>query len=228
MVAFSALLIRKEISMRFKSIFALLGFCFLVGSMNALFAQTQPAKHFKIVTRKEWGWKPPTFTLPEHQIKRITIHHSGVIFKQDEDVVKYLRHLQEWSRTEKHWMDIPYHYMIAPDGTIYEARPLKYPGDTNTTYNPRGHALICVLGNFEIQTPTKDQLEALAWLSAKLALEYHVGLDSIKSHKDYAETLCPGKNLYRYLQDGSLQKEIKYYENLISNRISTPVQSKQE
>ena len=199
--------------MRIKFVFAVFLFSLFVSSANVLLAQARPAKHFKIVTRKEWGWKPPAFTLPEQQIKRITIHHSGVIFKQDEDVVKYLRHLQEWSRTEKHWMDIPYHYMIAPDGTIYEARPLKYPGDTNTTYDPRGHALICVLGNFEIQKPTQRQLDALAWLTAQLALKYHVPLDSVKAHKDYAETLCPGKNLYRYLQNGTLKKETKHYEH---------------
>ncbi|RLD16567.1 N-acetylmuramoyl-L-alanine amidase [candidate division KSB1 bacterium] len=179
-----------------------------------IWAQKHALPEFNIIPRKAWGWTPPPFTLKPQKIKRITIHHGGILFKKDEDPVKYIRHLQEWSRTEKHWMDIPYHYMIDLDGKIYEARELKYPGDTNTTYNPRGHALICVMGNYEIQKPTQRQIDALAWLCAKLALKYHVPLDSIKAHKDYAETLCPGKNLYRYLQDGSLKKEIKEYELL--------------
>ncbi len=194
-----------------KSVLKLTLVIFLFGS---LLGQTPKLPQFKIIPRKAWGWKPPTFTLKPQKIKRITIHHSGILFKKDEDPIKYLRHLQEWSRTEKHWMDIPYHYMIDLNGNIYEARELKYPGDTNTTYNPRGHALICVMGNYEIQKPTQRQLEALAWLSAKLALKYHVPLDSIKGHKDYAETQCPGKNLYRYLQDGTLKKLIKEYEIL--------------
>ena len=179
-----------------------------------IWAQKHALPEFNIIPRKAWGWTPPPFTLKPQKIKRITIHHGGILFKKDEDPVKYIRHLQEWSRTEKHWMDIPYHYMIDLDGKIYEARELKYPGDTNTTYNPRGHALICVMGNYEIQKPTQRQIDALAWLCAKLALKYHVPLDSIKAHKDYAETLCPGKNLYRYLQEGSLKKEIKEYELL--------------
>lgn len=163
----------------------------------------------RVIPAREWGATAPSFTLPEHKIERITIHHSGVIFKNDQDPIAYLKHLQEWSRKEKGWMDIPYHYLIAPDGRIFEGRDNKYPGDTNTTYNPRGHALICVLGNFEEQQPTSKQLEALAWLSAKLSRQYHVPLEKIKGHKDYAETLCPGKNLYQYLQNGELLLMIK-------------------
>jgi len=165
-----------------------------------------------IIPAKQWGASSPPFTLPEHKIEFITIHHGGVIFKQHQDPIAYLKQLQEWSRKEKGWMDIPYHFLIAPDGRIFEGRDIKYPGDTNTSYDPLGHALICVLGNFEEQQPTQEQLTALAWLTAKLSLQYHVSLDRVKSHKDYTETLCPGKNLYQYLQNGQLismiQKEL--------------------
>jgi len=41
-----------------------------------------------------------------------------------------------------------------------------------------------------------------------LADKYGVANDLIKSHKDYTETLCPGKDLYRYLEDGSLIKRV--------------------
>ena len=166
---------------------------------------------FKIISVKEWGGTPPPFTFAEHKIERITIHHGGVEFKKDQDPVAYLKHLQEWSRTEKGWMDIPYHYLIDLDGKIYEGRNINYPGDTNTTYDPRGHALICVIGNYEIQKPNEKQLQSLAWLCAQLSKRYHVSLDSIKAHKDYAQTACPGKNLYQYLQNGELQKMIQTY-----------------
>ncbi len=166
---------------------------------------------FKIINRKDWGATPPPFTLKEHHIERITIHHGGVKFTRDEDPIAYLRTLQKWSREEKGWMDIPYHFLIDLDGRIYQGRDIKYPGDTNTTYDPTGHALICVLGNFEVQQPTQKQIQALAWLCAQLSQKYHVPLERIKAHKDYAETLCPGKNLYQYLQNGSLKKMIKKY-----------------
>ncbi len=161
-----------------------------------------------IVLRQNWGWKPLSSNHPQHSIQYITIHHGGVYFSPDSDAVKYIRHLQDWSRQEKKWIDIPYHFMIDFDGNIYETRPINYPGDTNTGYDPKGHALICVIGNFEEQTPTDRQLKALIDLTSFLADYFHVPLDKIKGHKDYTETLCPGKNLYIYLQNGYLRQMV--------------------
>ena len=76
--------------------------------------------------------------------------------------------LQNWSRGIKGWSDIPYHYIVAPDGTVYAARPWQIPGDTNTEYQPQGHALLMLLGNFEVQYPTEAQIQATAWLLARL------------------------------------------------------------
>ena len=160
----------------------------------------------EMVTRAEWGWVPLTDTIPTHEIKYITIHHGGEDFAQDKNVIKYLIGLQSWSRSDKGWIDNPYHYMIDLQGKIYEARPIQYPGDTNTDYDVRGHALICVMGNYENQIISETQFNQLALLTATLADKYGVSNDMIKGHKDYTETLCPGKDLYHYLEDGSLIK----------------------
>jgi uncharacterized protein YbbC (DUF1343 family) len=160
----------------------------------------------KVITRAEWGWKPGEKTLPEQTVTKITLHHSGEFFPENGNVISYLRNLQSWSRTEKGWMDIPYHYMIDMNGNIYEARPLNYPGDTNTDYDVRGHALICVIGNYEVQRFNKKELKAVVDLTAFLAKKYHVPADSIKGHKDYASTLCPGADFYRFISSGTIQK----------------------
>ncbi|MCF7823360.1 MAG: N-acetylmuramoyl-L-alanine amidase [Candidatus Marinimicrobia bacterium] len=162
----------------------------------------------EIVTREDWGWVPLTDSIPTHEIKYITIHHGGEDFAEDKDVIQYLRGLQSWSQSEKHWIDNPYHYMIDLKGNIYEARPIQYPGDTNTDYDVRGHALICVVGNYENQILSAGQFEQLARLTAYLADKYSVEPEFIKGHKDYTETLCPGKDLYSYLADGSLLKRV--------------------
>lgn len=165
-------------------------------------------KTLEMVTRADWGWVPLTDSIPTHEIKYITIHHGGEDFPEDKDPIKYLRGLQSWSQSEKHWIDNPYHYMIDLKGNIYEARPIKYPGDTNTSYDVRGHALICVMGNYEHQILSETQFEQLALLTAFLADEYDVSPAVIKGHKDYVETLCPGRDLYRYLEDGSLLRRV--------------------
>jgi len=176
---------------------------------NVMTVTPEPtAPSLEIITRAEWGWVPLTDTIPTHEIKYITIHHGGEDFPEDKDVIKYLIALQSWSRSDKNWIDNPYHYMIDLKGNIYEARPIEYPGDTNTDYDVRGHALICVMGNYEHQILSETQFEQLARLTAMLADKYDVSNDLIKSHKDYTETLCPGKDIYRYLEDGSLIKRI--------------------
>lgn len=162
-----------------------------------------------VTTRSDWGSLPLTKTLPEHSITKITIHHGGVDFPPEKDPVEHIRNLQAWSMSaEKNWIDIPYHFMIDLSGQIYETRPLQYPGATNTAYDPTEHALICVMGNYENQVLSPVQLEAVINLAAWLAREYNVSPEDIKGHKDYTETQCPGKNLYKYLQDDTIIEKV--------------------
>jgi hypothetical protein len=170
-------------------------------------ASTRPAP--SIVSVDAWGGNAVASAAAPQRIGRITIHHQGEIWKQGADVEAYLRRLQQWSRLTRHWADIPYHYVIAPDGRIYAARPLEQAGDTNTEYDPRGHALVMLLGNFEEQQPTPAQLNAAVELTAWLAREHHLGLDAIASHKDYSrQTVCPGRNLYAYLESDWFKAEV--------------------
>ena len=162
-----------------------------------------------IITREEWKSVSTTDSIEKHQIKRLTIHHGGVYFDPHKDVREYLRNLQEWSRKEKGWIDIPYHFLMDMDGLLYEGRPAYFPGDTNTDYDPHGHLLICIIGNYEEQTLRTVQYENLImWLDYSCR-QYNIPADSIKGHKDYTETLCPGKNIYEYLKSGQLITDVK-------------------
>lgn len=163
----------------------------------------------KVIPRAEWGWQPLTKSLPQHKIDKITIHHGGEFFTEDKNMIQYLRNLQSWSRREKKWIDIPYHFMIDLKGNIYETRPINYPGDTNTDYDVTGHALICVLGNYEEQKINQSQLNALVNLVSFLKDKYNVDEKNIRGHKDYStQTVCPGKDLYKYIEDGTIVRMI--------------------
>lgn len=164
----------------------------------------------KVIEKENWGSLEVKDTVKPQELKYITIHHSGEYFDKEKDVVKYLKNLQKWCINEKKWIDIPYHFMIDLSGKIYEARKMHIPGDTNTKYNPYGHILINVIGNYEIQTPNELQINSLVNLVAALSDKYDIPLNKIASHKDYSDdTVCPGKNLYKYLADGSLLKKVK-------------------
>jgi len=162
-----------------------------------------------IISRKDWGSVSGMKELPEHTISFITIHHGGVIYTGEKETAKYLREFQVWCRDKKKWMDIPYHYLMDLEGKIYQGRPIKYPGDTNTDYDPTGHLLICVLGNYEEQKLNKVQYDNLVNLLVYFCNKYDVTAQTIKGHKDYTETACPGENIYRILRDKSLINSVE-------------------
>lgn len=177
----------------------------------ALGAAAQPLADVerRIVPVAAWGGTPADASAARPQtISHITLHHQGESFPAGTDPQLYLRKLQSWSRGTKHWIDIPYHYIIDLDGRIYEGRKIDYAGDTNTEYDPKGHALIEVVGNFEEVEPNQKQLDAVVDLMALLAAKYGVSIDAIHGHKDYAQTLCPGVNLYHYLENGYFREKV--------------------
>jgi hypothetical protein len=173
-------------------------------------AQTLSDVEQSIVPVTAWGGTPADASLAQRQtITHITLHHQGEPYKAGTDPRQYLRNLQNWSRGTKHWLDIPYHYIIDLDGNIFEGRKIDYAGDTNTEYDPTGHALIEVVGNFEEVEPNQQQLDAVVRLMALLAKKYEVPLDHIASHRDFSQqTVCPGANLYRYMQEGYFRHKV--------------------
>lgn len=158
-----------------------------------------------VVVRSEWGALPVGPGAKPHEIRLITIHHGGVAANPTRPLEDKLRGLQAFSqredklasgKTKPAWPDIPYHYYIAIDGRIGEGRPTEYAGDTNTEYDPTGHLLIMVEGNFEEELPTKEALVSLKNLTLWCAWNWKVPSVLIQGHRDYSrQTSCPGKNL---------------------------------
>lgn len=161
---------------------------------------------------------PPVIALVPHRVKFITVHHAGVGRKTEPSFFTRLRNLQAWSqrddflaggREKPKWSDIPYHYYIDWDGTTAECREIVFPGDTNTTYDVWGHALVCLEGSLSTDEFTQGQKDSLTALVTWLAWRYRVPSDNIKGHKDYApgETDCPGDAAYAELP--ALREHVK-------------------
>jgi hypothetical protein len=145
---------------------------------------------------------------------RITLHHEGTFLSDTTLAADKLRRVQKWGMgPDRNWADIPYHFLIDLHGNIYEGRDPLTVGETNTSYNTTGHVLISVMGEYEEkQVPSQEQLDAIVCMMTYLCKEYHISPDSIRGHKDYCppgETSCPGKNLYRYLENGYFKSEVK-------------------
>ncbi len=167
---------------------------------------TQPS--LVIVSRDDWGSKPQTMpTTRRHVPKLITIHHAGVVWKAGTDPAQNVRNLQKFSQNEKKWPDVPYHFMIAPDGRVFEGRDLNYEPDSNTKYPLNGVLNIELMGNFEEQRVSLEQLRATTLLITKLCRELILDPATIRGHGDAAQgqTVCPGKDFKRYIDDGTIR-----------------------
>lgn len=160
-----------------------------------------------IVPRSEWNAleaRPYKTQTP----KRFTIHHSAVTFDRTRDAAQHIANTQRWGMGEaRNWADIPYHFIIAPDGVIFEGRDPRTEGESNTSYDTSGHLQINLLGNFNEQEPTAEQIESLVQLIAWAHTEFDIPTATIMAHRDFAPTACPGEALYRYVADGLLRAE---------------------
>ena len=157
-----------------------------------------------IVSRQAWGAKDPVGEMKQHAPSHLTVHHTASLQKRKASLEDKMRSLQAFSqststlaggRRKPAWADVPYHFYISVDGRIAEARDINFVGDTNTDYDPTGHVLVVLEGNFEKEQPSTQQIRALNELSLWLAVTWKIPGSKIKGHKDYAATACPGKNL---------------------------------
>ena len=157
-----------------------------------------------IVDRQTWGAKDSVGEMKRHTPSHLTVHHTASLQKRKTSLEMKMRALQAFSqntgtlaggRRKPAWPDVPYHFYISADGRIAEARDINFVGDTNTDYDPTGHVLIVLEGNFEKERPSTEQLQALDGLSLWLSVVWRIPASKIQGHKNYASTACPGKNL---------------------------------
>jgi N-acetyl-anhydromuramyl-L-alanine amidase AmpD len=171
-------------------------------------SRTKHAAELSIITRENWGASEPVLKMKRHKPQYITIHHTATMQVPERPIEDKLHSLQQFSmrddsladgRLKKAWADIPYHFYIAADGTIAEARKLNYIGDSNTSYDLSGHILIVLEGNFQKEKISPVQYKNLERLVLALSKDYGISSGKITGHKDQAQTSCPGESLYALL-----------------------------
>jgi hypothetical protein len=118
------------------------------------------------------------------------------------------------------WCDIGYHYLIDPNGVIYEGRYTGVRDDGNVIDG--AHALghnratigISLMGNFETAEPNPAAILALenllAWIGSSKNIPLNTEqyypfkakmLNTIVGHRDVGSTACPGNFLYTKLPE---------------------------
>jgi hypothetical protein len=168
-----------------------------------------PLPALRIVTTQEWGSKPlPIPTTRAHTPSILTLHHAGELWKDSDDPIDKIQRLQRWGQRDKNWPDVPYHFLIAPDGRVVVGRDIRFMPESNTRYDMTGTVNIMLWGNFEAQRVSQPQLIATAQLLARLSTEYNLDLAKLRTHLQAApgQTTCPGKDFQRYIDQGLIEQ----------------------
>jgi hypothetical protein len=159
----------------------------------------------RFLPRAAWGANAPVLAMKTHKPVRITIHHTATRQAPARSLAEKMQALQRFSQREdsladgrrkRQWADVPYHLYVAVDGEVAEGREWRYVGDSNTPYDPTGHFLIVLEGSFDSDMLTSGQREALDALVVAAARRWRIPAERIGGHRDYAQTRCPGRNVY--------------------------------
>ncbi len=203
---------------------------------KAVPADTTRVRGVAYLSRAAWGadeslrFKPdgaentPTAFYP---FQTLTVHHTATV-NDDPDPAATVRAIYQFHAVTNDWGDIGYHFLIDPEGRIYEGR---YSGDDGipahdadgkvvTAFHVAGfnsgNLGIALLGDLTKEGPTDAARGALTRLVRALT-RFH-GVDptarvtytnpingtkkevpEISGHRDWMETECPGETMYAEL-----------------------------
>lgn len=172
----------------------------------AQYAPPAPSGRVSAVSRNSWGATAavPAKMKAMNGVKRITVHHEGSAKPNNDttpaQVAGTLRLIQSQHRKRMGAGDIGYHFIIDRTGTIWQGRDSRYQGAHTSGANSNNLGVM-LLGNFEIQQPTLQQIQSLNNLVSSL-VRLH-GLNprtDIYGHSDFCNTQCPGKHLKVHVQ----------------------------
>lgn len=170
---------------------------------------TTSRQSIEVIERAGWGAASPGQGMVEQVITRLTIHHTAVELTDNRLAPERLRGHQEFHQTDRGWPDLAYHFAIDLMGNVYEGRPLRFRGDTATTYDPTGHLLVVLEGDFDQQPLGADQQSSAADLLAWAAVRHDVDPTKIGCHRDYADTSCPGEAAYTLIASGDFSRAVQ-------------------
>lgn len=159
-----------------------------------------PAGGPRVLPRSAWTGTQPTLALANRmgRIERITIHHDAMDASGFRSAGEARQRLSDIQRvhTGNGWADIGYHYAIDPTGTIWSARPIQLQGAHVKDWNEHNLGIM-LMGNFMHERPTPQALASLHALVRGESARYRVPAARISTHRELANTACPGDSLQR-------------------------------
>lgn len=147
-----------------------------------------------IIERSKWGVKTPKTSLDsDWGYNSLVIHHSGNSGEKDPKEIELIHIVKNG------WDDVGYHYLIHPNGTIYEGRKIYHKGSHVSGANT-GKVGILLMGDYNEQWWDFDDTLSSSHLSAANALiktlkSIFPTIRKLGGHKEYLigkGYSCPG------------------------------------
>ena len=148
--------------------------------------------------RASWGARAPACQSADAP-RRIYLHHTVTPFRDALSPEARMRQIQAYHMDTQGWCDIGYHYVVSPDGRIWQGRPENRLGTHVANHNTNSTG-ISFMGNYMEDHPTDRQLANTGRLVRWLRDTYGVARDLI-GHRDTNATACPGDHLYAKIGD---------------------------
>jgi hypothetical protein len=195
----------------------------------ASLASVEVAPGLRIHPRSEWGADlPPKPAIAPETVKFLLVHHTASSNNAPDPRAVIRQTYAFHTGPDKRWPDVCYHFMIGPDGSVWETRAgsLAGPVVADATGGNQGYAqLVCMIGDFRFQPPTPAAQHSLMRTLLFLADRYGIDTDpsatttfvsrgsnkfragvpittsTISGHRDVTYTACPGDSGYVLLGD---------------------------
>ena len=160
-----------------------------------------PTTRIEVVPRSAWDEaRPPSQRArPISARTFIVIHHSDFAESPGPVVIR------NYHRQVSGFSDIGYHFVIEPDGMVYEGRAIDRVGAhagvtreqrRDKTKDPDYDSIgICLDGLYTDALPPAAQLKALVLLLADLRDRYGIPSDHVIGHRDVRPVLVEGRGL---------------------------------
>lgn len=161
---------------------------------------TAPELSVVVACREAWGAQPAGDDMTDHVPVRLTLHHTAVSQTAPTQGPARARRHQRYHQSLG-WPDLAYHFLVDRSGLAYEGRDLRFRGDTGTEYDPTGHFLVCMEGDFDVQEPTPAQVETTVALFGWASQRFEIAAETLAGHRDYAVTSCPGASVAAMIPD---------------------------
>lgn len=141
--------------------------------------------------------------VPRRAIGYLIWHHFYRPSAAQYEGRKTMLGVRRYHKQNKRWRDVGYPWLLAPDGTIFTGRTLKWSGAHCIGRNRDSVGIgMCLNGDVEPLSDFPEMERAVLDISAAICKVHGLTEEGLYFHRDFASKSCPGKLLDRgYYRD---------------------------